>query len=96
MANNWIKGKYNNVLHGDGFYISYKFTAQPDKPNDIRFNETALCFNIGSYTHYLILLGDWTREYEDRIDKGFKSCLDLYYSLQGKYNSPFTGRVISL
>lgn len=75
----------NFVLRGDGFYVSYNAFEPLDLfgalPLDIP-EETALVFldEEGSDA-FLVLRGDFRKEFEAVIDQGLQACMDLYYDL---------------
>jgi len=78
----------NQILDCGDFYISFRantsdfgsiFTGDDDGAG-----ETALCSNGGKY---MILNGDFRKDYEKRVDKGFEECLKFYKSKKKKYSS---------
>ena len=94
----------NAILNGDEFYVSYlnpetqsEFAKEMDavaggliqvvmgnRPE--RTKETALCRD-GSY---LILKGDWRKDYEKIIDKGYGACKKFYDKKKDKYDSDWS------
>lgn len=89
----WELAGNNIALQGDGFYISYNdATGQEDpllyetsKSMDAllgvllgqevkRQEETAICFD----DTFLILNGDFRKEYEKLVDKGLDACVEFY------------------
>lgn len=75
----------NEVLEGDGFYISYNprpcagmhlFMSDKSGP------ETAIVFidGPGGRERYLILNGDFRSEYEAAADGGLEACKRVYES----------------
>lgn len=81
----------NEILDGDGFYISYNETPggglslfAPDVcENDIPCNETALVEKLYESKEedvliFRILNGDFREEYEEAFPKGFDACLAVY------------------
>ena len=63
----------NEVLDGDGFYISYNsapFQGSKLFGSDKGSSETALC---GKYKFY-ILNGDYHKQYKELIPQGFEKC----------------------
>ena len=55
----------NTIIKGKNFWISYN-------PNTDCGKETALCQDKNP--QYLILLGDYKKDYEELIPKGYKAC----------------------
>lgn len=84
----------NQVLRvSDRFYISYN----PSPGGGISFfagddnsAETALCIKTSDNTHFLVLNGDFRREYEIAIKKGIGACLKVYLKHKEKHNSSWT------
>ena len=79
----WKKGMLNEYLDNEDedFFVSFNghknvvpgidaFDAETP------FGETALIKD----DNYYILNGDFRKEYEEIIDKGFQKCLELYYA----------------
>ncbi len=89
----------NEVLDGDGFYISFNenkynsvvlapfHTALTTLTGDDRFmeisEETALCVD----RKYYILRGDFRKEYEELVPKGLNACMKFYKKNKKKYQS---------
>lgn len=63
----WRRQERNVMLEMDGFWISYN-------PNTDTGAETALCKD----GNYYILLGDFRKQYEQLVDKGFNACLKFF------------------
>lgn len=89
----WEKMELNEVLQGDGFYISYNhkpgglvsmFAADNDS------DETALVSDNDPEHHYRILNGDFREAYELIIDLGFDACLDLFEKFKDKRGSSWS------
>jgi hypothetical protein len=85
----------NEVIKRKGYFISYN--PMPGRgisfwEGDNKSEETALaketCKECG--THYYILNGDFRKEYQKLISKGFNACLKFYNSKKAKYNSSWT------
>jgi len=65
--NQWKETEYGNqILEADNFFISFSQFVSPP--------ETALVVN----KKYYILSGDFTKEYEEVIDKGLEACLEIF------------------
>ena len=68
----------NQVLNGEGFYISYMPSNGMDAfgswGSDSGSDETALCKD----GEFFILNGDFRKEYAKIIEEGFDRCLDFY------------------
>lgn len=91
-------GGGNSILNCDGFFISYN----PDTGNSILGSffagdgdgeETALCIPKDTKdggTRYLILNGDWRKNYEKLAPKGIAACRKFYESKKAKYDSSYT------
>ena len=84
----------NEVLEGDGFFISYHPTPgvgisffESDDGSD----ETALV-KEDSDIKYRILNGDYRKEYEELIPQGFEACLAFYEKMCVEHDSSWTGR----
>jgi len=75
----WEKLQYNSILQGDGFHISYNadtsiavgaaFAADSGAGD-----ETAICKD----RDYKILNGDFRKEYEKLVDKGYDACVKFF------------------
>lgn len=53
--------------------------------------ETALClYDKTSNCQYLVLNGDFRKEYEEVIDKGYEVCLEVYNKLKGEHRAFFS------
>jgi len=93
----------NYVLRGNGFYVSYNPDTQRSimgKTLDGILNffhsiqglkegggeETALVKGNNFY----ILKGDFRKEYERLVSKGFKACYKFYLKKKKKFWSPFS------
>ena len=92
----WKHLSGNSVLEGDkDFYISYNLLLLPavgfsSFASDNNSEETALV-NSKSKIQFRILNGDFRKDYEKIIDKGWKSCLSFYNSKKKLHNSSWTG-----
>ena len=85
----------NNVLDGDGFYISYN-----PSPNFLGFgffgsdggqSETALVKTaVGARSTFYILNGDFRRDYEKLVPQGFDACLAFYNSQKAEHRSSWS------
>lgn len=81
----------NYLLEGEGFYISYNshpggginfFMADDGR------DETALCIEKENGDRlWLILNGDFRKEYEERFPKGLDACIELYQKLKQEHHS---------
>ena len=85
-------GMGNFLLEGKGFRISFhphvadgfyglKMFADDEE------SETALMPNEGGY---LILNGDFRRQYAELADKGYQACLDFYNSQKAERRSSWS------
>ena len=75
----WRKLSSNEVLDGDGFYISYNpspFQGNKFFGSDKGNSETALCREHKFY----ILNGDYRKQYEELIPQGFEKCKEFFDS----------------
>jgi hypothetical protein len=78
----------NEVLEGQGFYISYK---EHPYLSDGGSAETALIEIKGIFKDtFRILNGDFRKQYEKLISKGFKACLKFYNKNKEKDNSTWS------
>lgn len=70
-------GPGNSVVEGDGFYVSYASdTSKNIFANDDDGEETALVKG----NNFLILNGDYRKDYEPLIPQGYDVCLDFFKS----------------
>jgi len=74
-------GWSNEILEGDGFYISYN--PNPGMgislfDGDDHSDETALVKEDDTENRYRILNGDYRKEYEKLAPLGFEKCLKFY------------------
>lgn len=79
----WARMGQNVALHSeDGkFYISYNANTGSILPmfaGDGSGEETVLCTLVKGEVQFYILNGDFRKEYEALIDKGFKACKDFF------------------
>lgn len=82
----WRKLHENYVLDGDGFYVSWlpstrTFMGVPSKlfeGDDKGKGETALVNDSLPGEKYLILNGDYRKEYEEALPKGYAACRAVY------------------
>ena len=77
MTKTWVKLRYNMVLSGDGFYVSYNPGEGPLAPDDGK-PETALVIKNVRGPTFLILNGDFRKEFENLIDQGCDACRMFY------------------
>ena len=91
---NGISG--NEVLQGNGFYISY---MPPGGMNAFSFfasdegsEETALCIRRGKDVEYLILNGDYRNEYSKVVAKGLKACKAVFEKHKANNESSWSGK----
>jgi len=92
-SNNGLSG--NQVLNYDKFFISYI------RPGAMAFmslfnsdgggEETALCIKKNGDVKYLILNGDYRKQYEKLAPKGLKACKAFYEKNKHKASS-WSGR----
>ena len=83
LAYLWGVTTPNQILRGDGFYISYN-------PGTDCGPETALCKDGG----YLILLGDYREGYEPLVPEGYEACLK-YFRERNAERSPWPDNQLS-
>ena len=88
----------NELLEGDGFYISYNSNPgggislfQGDNNSD----ETALVKEDDPDNKFRILNGDFREQFEAIIECGFEDCLALYNKLSGDHDSSWSTHQIS-
>lgn len=90
-----IRGMFsdNEVLSGDDFYISYNpdtsfgglwFFAGAD------CDETALCSRAKGRAPFLILTGDFRKQYEEAVPLGYDACLAIYDAHKAEFSSPWS------
>ena len=101
---NWEKVSDNYVLACGDYYISYNPDTRrlvgglTDLANSLsRIGKLGIDFKDGEETAlkkrdggWLILEGDYRREYEDASKKGYLACLDFYYSKEPKNGSTWS------
>ena len=80
-------GPGNYILEGDGFYVSYA----PDTSGSFLArsgdaDETALCKD-GTF---LILKGDWRKQYEPLVDQGYEACVALFRANEAGHRSQWS------
>lgn len=80
----------NQVLHGDGFFISYNPDTTAGHGGALTMlgnvlggdlkdgEETALVKKGAKKNTYSILTGDWRKEYEALVDKGYDACYKFF------------------
>lgn len=80
----------NEVLEGDGFYISYRGNTSVFggmfAGDDNGQGETALSYK----GEYKILNGDFREEYEKIANKGLKECLKFFKSKEKECKSTWS------
>lgn len=100
------EGAANEVLEGDGFYISFNdFNADNEILSSIESlgiifglerrsgtsnPETALVNKKGEEIEWYILNGDFREEYEKLAPLGYEACESFYQSKKEKYNSTWS------
>jgi len=90
----WENMGANEVLEGGDFYISFNpsvIAIMEMWKADTSLGETALV-KPDSKIKYRILNGDFRKQYEKVIHKGFKACLKVYNQYKEKHNSSWTGK----
>lgn len=78
----WRQGRHNFVLQGQGFFISY--APNTSLLGGTSKGETAL---VSPIMDYYILVGDFRKEYEELIDKGFNACFEFFVSKEKSHCS---------
>jgi len=100
----WTKNINNEVLAGDGFYISYNpsIKANPfdsvlvglgEAESRVGLDETALCVEDSTNPMgrcFLILNGDFRKDYEEAFPLGKEACIAVYEKYREEYRSDFT------
>lgn len=101
-SNGWKKmGAGNYVLSGDGFFISYLPVKGRDPKIGIidsiaallmgrdmaRKEETALVKKNGDDRDYLILNGDYRKDYERLVPHGYDECKKFYDTKKVEHKS---------
>lgn len=92
-APKWEQRTFNQVLYGNGFFISYNpdttamgvdsWTGDGDTPD-----ETALVNGAG----YKILNGDFRAAYEKLVPQGYDACLKFYNQQAAHADSKWSGQ----
>lgn len=89
-TNKWKRtGGGNSILEGKNFYISYN--SNPGMglwlfASDNHSDETALCKD----NEFYILNGDFKKEYEKLINKGFAACKRFYEQKKEEFGSSWS------
>lgn len=94
----WIRLGSNSILEGDGFYVSYnpntssEHNILTDMANMLGADvddgeETALVKEEDPTNIFYILTGDFRKEYEQIVDKGFADCLKFFKEMQSKFGN---------
>ncbi len=80
-------------------WTEYAISYQPDQyfcgaffKTETEQGETALCDYRTEDFDYYILNGDWRKQYEKVIDKGFNTCLQVYLKNKKKHGSKSWGK----
>ncbi len=93
----WISknGCPNIILKGKGFFISYLANSNWSGIQSFRgdggSDETALV-NPKAKIEYLILNGDFKKDYEKLINKGYLACKKFYNSKKEEFDSSWSGK----
>jgi hypothetical protein len=93
MMTEWIQSPRGNLMLGnikERFYVS--FTSQRDIFGKAGC-ETALCIALdesGREMKYLILDGDWRKEYEPLVEKGLDACKKFYQDNKADFASSWS------
>lgn len=91
----WKDNGANQLLKGEDkrFYISYN----PKLGMGIRIfeadnsaDETALCITASTKPYFLILNGDFRKEYEAVINKGLGACLQVFLKHEKEHGSTWS------
>lgn len=85
---NFLGVQSNSVIRGKGFFVSYNpNTASSGKVwQGSSLTETALC----KPGKYYVLDGDFRKQYEELIDKGWKACKKFYDDNKELYDSKWS------
>ena len=94
---------YNNeILKKDTFFISYNPDTRRSDIGDsidsllsmfvgeVGGEETALVDKSGKERKFYILNGDFRKDYEKLVDKGFKKCLDFFMGNKDSWSATTT------
>jgi len=86
------KGALNQILLGDGFYVSYNGHAQEGVLYGLfagdRNEETALVKD----GKYFILNGDWRKHYERLFPDGWDTCFSFFKKRNKRYVSSWSDK----
>ena len=89
----WKKVRDNVILKGKGFHISYNpYLSKPEVRSfrsDDGLPETAL---VVDSIRFLILNGDFRKEYEKAFPKGLTECLKVFRKHERKSRSTWSDR----
>lgn len=102
-------GSPNELLEGEGFYLSYNpghynpghygpknllgalaVALGGDPSMEIVTAETALCVQHPDGREWLILNGDFRKDYEGLVDQGLAACRAFYNSQKDEHKSPWS------
>lgn len=88
-----VKHSNNFVLQGNGFYISYNPNTRLSTP--FKFGddgeETALCIEKKTGITFLILRGDWRKQYRKAFPS-LKACRKVYEDNEAEHASVWSKR----
>ena len=89
---NSLPGSINELLYGEGFFISYNPKPGGNIPSfeaDNRGDETALVVP-GDKKEYRILNGDFRKEYLELVPKGLEACIKFFDENEPEHGSSWT------
>ena len=103
LPGGWVQNKTNQVLRGDGFYISYNPKTDGDSFSDIltkivqaiggkdfettRGGEETALYDGACWR---ILSGDFRGEYLEAFPGGLKACVSVYEKNKKKHRNPWS------
>lgn len=88
----------NEVLKGEGFFVSYNPNPGGDFlpfQSDGGSSETALVKPDDSDNKFRILNGDYRKKYEELAPQGFEACLNFYNGESVKNDSSWSTHHVS-
>ena len=76
---------YNDVIEGDGFYISY------NNHDTVTYGCDTTALVVGQMEHFYILNGNHVKEYSALIKDGFSKCFEYFKNNIDKINKSNEG-----
>lgn len=78
-------GLNHRIIRGDGFYISYVMAFSGPTGDETALVDGNYNQNDGLTNTYYILNGDWLKEYQELVPKGYKECKKFFNAHKKEY-----------